>query len=64
MFKRALWFLIGTAAGVTGSAWAMARVTRARQALTPANLGRSAALTVADALHGAGSRLRSPNGQG
>lgn len=64
MFKRSLWFFIGTAAGVGGSAWVMARISRAREALTPANLRRNAVLTVADALEGAGSRLRSPNGQG
>ncbi len=64
MFKRTLWFLIGAAAGVGGSAWAMAMVSRAREALTPANLRRTAVLSVADALEGAGSRLRSPNGQG
>ena len=64
MFKRSLWFLIGTVAGVGGSAWVMARITKAREALTPANLRRNAVLTVADALEGVGSRLRSPNGQG
>lgn len=64
MFKRIWWFAVGLTAGVGGSAWAMARVSRARKALTPANLRRSAVLSVADALEGAGSRLRSPNGQG
>ena len=64
MFKRSLWFLIGTVAGVGGSAWVIAKVARAREALTPANLRRSAVRSVADALEGAGTRLRSPNGQG
>ena len=64
MFKRIWWFAVGLIAGLGGSAWAMARVSQARQALTPANLRRTAALSVADALEGAGSRLRSPNGQG
>jgi hypothetical protein len=64
MFKRSLWFLIGTVAGIGGSVWVTARVARAREALTPANLRRSAVLSVADVLEGAGTRLRSPNGQG
>ncbi|MDH3260122.1 MAG: hypothetical protein OEM81_04680 [Acidimicrobiia bacterium] len=64
MFKRSLWFLIGAVAGLGGSAWVMARVARAREALTPANLRRTAVLSVADVLEGAGTRLRSPNGQG
>jgi hypothetical protein len=64
MFKRSIWFMIGTLTGVAGSAWVMTRLTRAREALTPANVRRSAMVSVADALEGAGSRLRSPNGQG
>jgi hypothetical protein len=42
----------------------MTRIAQAREALTPANLRRSAVLSVADALEGAGTRLRSPNGRG
>ena len=64
MFKRSLWFLLGVAAGMGGAAWVTARVAKARQALTPANLRRSAVLSVADALDGAGTRLRTPNGRG
>jgi hypothetical protein len=64
MFKRSLWFLIGTVVGIGGSAWVMTRIAQAREALTPANLRRSAVLSVADALEGAGTRLRSPNGRG
>ena len=56
--------VINPVAGIGGSAWVMARITKAREALTPANLRRNAVLSVADALEGAGSRLRSPNGQG
>lgn len=47
-----------------GSALLAAKLARARQALTPANLRRSAVLSVADALDGAGTRLRTPNGRG
>ena len=64
MLTRAFWFLLGTAAGMGGSAWAVARVARTRATLTPANLRRSAVLSVADLLEGAGTRLRSPNGRG
>ena len=64
MFKRSLWFLLGVAAGMGGSALLAAKLARARQALTPANLRRSAVLSVADALDGAGTRLRTPNGRG
>jgi hypothetical protein len=63
MFKRVVWFLVGTVAGIGGSAWVVARAARAREALTPANLRRSAVLSVADALEGAGTRLRPPNGR-
>ncbi len=56
--------MIGTLTGVAGSAWVITRLARAREALTPANVRRSAMVSVADALEGAGSRLRSPNGQG
>lgn len=63
MFKRFWWFVAGLATGVGGSAWLLAKVAKARQALTPANLGRHAALSMADALAAAGTRLRSPNGQ-
>lgn len=64
MFKRSLWFLIGAVAGISGSAWVVRRVARAREALTPANLRRTAVLSVANVLEEAGTRLRSPNGQG
>jgi len=64
VFKRSLWFLIGTMAGVGGTAWVMTRVAQVKEALTPANLRRTAVLSVADALEGAGTRLRSPNGRG
>ncbi|HKZ28851.1 MAG TPA: hypothetical protein VJ482_04330 [Acidimicrobiia bacterium] len=64
MLRRVVWFLIGTAAGMGGSAWVMARVVRAREAVTPASLRRFAILSVADVLEGAGTRLRSPNGRG
>lgn len=64
MFKRSLWFLIGAAAGISGSAWVVRRVARAREALTPANFRRTAVLSVANVLEEAGARLRSPNGQG
>jgi len=63
MFKRLLWFSFGVAAGIGGSAWVMGRVARARESFTPANLRRSAVRSVADALEGAGTRLRTPNGQ-
>ena len=64
MFTRLFWFVTGAAAGVGASAWFMARLARAREALTPANLRRSAARSLADALEGAGTRLRTPNGRG
>ncbi|MDR9450830.1 MAG: hypothetical protein RI637_06395 [Acidimicrobiia bacterium] len=64
MFKRTIWFMVGAITGVAGSAWMVARVARARQSLTPDNLGRTALVGMADVLEGAGTRLRSPNGQG
>jgi hypothetical protein len=64
VFMRLTWFLIGSLAGVGGSAWLMVRMSRARQALTPANLRRSAMLSTADWLEGAGTRLRSADGRG
>jgi hypothetical protein len=63
MFTRLLWFWFGVVAGIGGSAWVMARAAQARESLTPAHLRRSAVLSIADALEGAGTRLRTPNGQ-
>jgi hypothetical protein len=64
MFKRTYWFIIGTVVGAGASTWVMTKVARARQSLTPTNVRRTALVSVADALEGAGTRLRSPNGQG
>ncbi len=55
MLRRVRWFSLGMAAGVGGSAWVVTRLRRARQRLTPANIGRAAAGSVADLLD-AGSR--------
>ena len=64
MFKRTYWFVIGTVIGAGATTWIMTKLARARRSLTPANLRRTALVSVADVLEGAGSRLRSPNGQG
>lgn len=60
MLRRLWWFTLGLGAGLGGSAWVAVRLTRARESLTPANLGRTAALSVADALRAAGRRLKDP----
>ncbi|MDF1597651.1 MAG: hypothetical protein P1T08_16350 [Acidimicrobiia bacterium] len=59
MLRRTRWFSLGIAAGVGGSAWVVTRLRRARQRLTPANLARAAAGSVADLLE-AGSRSLRP----
>jgi hypothetical protein len=59
MLRRIRWFSLGLAAGVGGSAWIATKVRRARQAMTPANMGRAAARGLADALE-AGSRALRP----
>jgi hypothetical protein len=64
MFRRTIWFMVGAVTGVVGSAWIVGRVARARQSLTPDNVRRTALAGMADVLEGAGTRLRSPNGQG
>ncbi len=56
--------MFGAITGAVGSAWIVARMARARQSLTPDNMRRTALVGVADVLEGAGTRLRSPNGQG
>lgn len=56
--------MVGAITGVVGSAWIVGRVARARQSLAPDNVRRAALVGMADVLEGAGTRLRSPNGQG
>lgn len=63
MLRRVWWFLMGTMVGAAGSAYVVTRLARARKALTPASLRRYAVRSLADALDGMGTRLRSPNGQ-
>ncbi len=58
MLRRLSWFTAGLAAGFGGSAWLASRLARARVALTPANLGRTAVLSIAEVLDAAGDRLR------
>jgi hypothetical protein len=57
MLRRLRWFSLGIAAGVGGSAWVATKVRRARERLTPANVGKAAARGVADMLEAASRAL-------
>lgn len=59
MLRRIRWFGAGLVAGVGGSFYVVARARRLRAALTPQNLARATALSVADVLE-AGSRALIP----
>jgi hypothetical protein len=48
--RRLWWFMLGVGAGVWGSLWLLGQARRAKEALTPENLARSAAIAVADTL--------------
>ncbi len=48
--RRLSWFTLGLAAGAGSTAWMAVQLRRMREQLTPAAVGRAAALTVADAL--------------
>ncbi|MDP8958296.1 MAG: hypothetical protein M3N51_03640 [Actinomycetota bacterium] len=57
MLRRIRWFAYGMAAGVGGFAYVLLRLRRMRAALTPSNLARATALSLADALEAAGRRM-------
>ncbi len=60
MLRRIRWFGAGLVAGMGGSFYLVARARRLRAALTPQNLARVTALSVADVLD-AGSRALHPS---
>ena len=54
---RVWWFFVGMLVGAWGTLRVLRTIGRARTVLTPANLVRSGALTIADILDAGGERL-------
>jgi hypothetical protein len=55
MLRRLRWFVLGLTAGVGGSAWLIGQLRRTRERPAPVEIGKAAALGVAELLE-AGSR--------
>ena len=54
---RIRWFSLGFTAGIGGAAYAVARLRRIRERLTPKRVANRAALRVADALDAGSKKL-------
>jgi len=63
MFVRIRWFLIGVASTLGVGMWLVTVVKRARERLTPAAMGRAAAVTGAGLLEATGRRLVRSGGE-
>ncbi len=60
MFLRLRWFVIGVVTTVGGGAYVLAKLRRLRARLTPANLRKASALSLADARDAAARAVAPP----
>ena len=61
MFVRIRWFALGVLTTVGSGAYVLAKLRRLRARLTPANLRRVSAISLADALDGAARAVAPPD---